>query len=319
MTNPSFVERLACPICSSENFEELFSSSFLEPPISDYLSTFYGPQGGIELDYLQDANYILQECLRCGLIYQRDVLNDNMMYKLYEEWIDPEIVLNSIERNRNRNYYIRISREIETIIRHFQRNPSTLQLLDFGMGWGVWSRIANAYGCNTFGFEISPTRIEYAKERGTPILTWADISLHKYDFINAEQVFEHIPEPFETFVHLSNSLTDHGVIKIGVPNGWGIKRKLICADWNAPKGSKKSLNPVAPLEHINCFTASTLIEMAQEAGFEPLKLPAISDSLIHILDITMRDILRSLYRIYFRFTHIGYMSTNLFFKRRNGT
>ena len=37
--------------------------------------------------------------------------------------------------------------------------------------------------------------------------------------------------------------------------------------WEAPKGSSDSLNPVAPLEHVNCFTREALLQFARETGF----------------------------------------------------
>jgi hypothetical protein len=44
-------------------------------------------------------------------------------------------------------------------------------------------------------------------------------------------------------------------------------------DWAAPKGSKNSLNPVSPLEHINCFKRATLCTMAGAAGLQAAQLP----------------------------------------------
>jgi hypothetical protein len=41
----------------------------------------------------------------------------------------------------------------------------------------------------------------------------------------------------------------------------------------SPKGSKNSLNPVAPLEHINFFRRSSLVKMAKEAGMEEIFVP----------------------------------------------
>ena len=44
-------------------------------------------------------------------------------------------------------------------------------------------------------------------------------------------------------------------------------------DWKAPKNSRNSLNPVAPLEHINCFRRKSLIKMAAIAGMEEVVIP----------------------------------------------
>ena len=46
-------------------------------------------------------------------------------------------------------------------------------------------------------------------------------------------------------------------------------------DWKAKKGTKNSLNDVAPLEHIQCFTRSSLILMAKKAGMSEITIPLI--------------------------------------------
>jgi len=63
------------------------------------------------------------------------------------------------------------------------------------------------------------------EKNGIKVIPWNDISLHKFDFINTEQVFEYIPEPLKTLDYLKNSLKDHGIIKISVPTSKKITEK----------------------------------------------------------------------------------------------
>jgi SAM-dependent methyltransferase len=93
-----------------------------------------------------------------------------------------------------------------------------------------------------------------------------EIPARRFDLINAEQVFEHLPEPLDTLRHLSRGLKPGGLLRIGVPNGTGLKQSLAAWDWTAPKGSARSLNAVAPLEHLNCFTRTSLLVLAETAG-----------------------------------------------------
>jgi hypothetical protein len=44
-------------------------------------------------------------------------------------------------------------------------------------------------------------------------------------------------------------------------------------DWKAHKGSKNSLNAVAPLEHINCYRRASIVKMAKVAGMEEVLIP----------------------------------------------
>lgn len=294
---------------------ELYSAPFTQPPISNYLEQFYSPVGGIEFDFLGDANFVVDECLECGLIYQRLVLDDNFMTKLYEKWIDPNRIFLSKVKNRKVEYYSRLAREIELCIKYFGRKPSELKLLDFAMGWGEWCRMAQAYGCSAFGVELSQTRIEYAKSFGISVIKWEEIPEHRFDFINAEQVFEHIANPLETLQYLCTALKGGGIIKISVPNGWDIKRRLGILDWTALKGSENTLYPISPLEHINCFTHDSLLKMAFLAGLFPIQIPTKIRKK-NLQDFTLRDILNPGYHWIKKVVNrqeVG--STHLFFQR----
>ena len=150
-----------------------------------------------------------------------------------------------------------------------------------------------------YGTELSQARIEYAKASGIKVITWEDIPNYRFDFINTEQVFEHLSEPMETLVHLKRALKPGGMIKISVPNGWDIKRRLRIADWIAPKGFRNSLNPVAPLEHINCFNHEVIVKMASRIG---LKLEALPFRLIKTgFAISLIDSLKAIAKPYYNF------------------
>jgi SAM-dependent methyltransferase len=133
--------------------------------------------------------------------------------------------------------------------------------------------MAAAFGVRAYGSELSQARIDHARRHGIEVIGWDDIPSHQFHFINTEQVFEHIPDPAGTLRHLLTALRPEGLIRISVPDGAGIRQRLREPDWAAPKFSAKSLNPVAPLEHINCFTHEALVRMARAAGLEPVRLP----------------------------------------------
>ncbi|HPD58019.1 MAG TPA: class I SAM-dependent methyltransferase [Smithellaceae bacterium] len=133
--------------------------------------------------------------------------------------------------------------------------------------------MVKAFGCDSVGLELSTERIENAKLNGIKVITWNEIPDQRFDFINTEQVFEHIPEPLQTLRHLKTALKTDGILKISVPTANDINRRLKIMDWKAPKGTSNSLNPVAPLEHINYFTRSSLVTMASKAGMEEVFIP----------------------------------------------
>ena len=312
MTEYGFDRRHECPACTSRNTEQVYSSPLGEPPVSDYLRDFYAPQGGVEFDYLKGADLILDECLDCGLIYQRLVPNQQLAKLLYEKWIDPSKAFQLYHLNKGIDYYAELAAEIAMVIRFFGRNPNELTCLDFGMGWGDWCKMAQAHGCEAQGVELCRDQIEYAKRFGVGVIDHSDIAHCEFDFINTEQVFEHIADPLRTLKYLCRALKSLGIIKISVPNGWDIKRRLRKMDWTAPKDSYYSLNPVSPLEHVNCFNHHSLLNMARAAGLVQINIsPNVNKRL---LDLTLKEILRPYYRRLNRLRPVGRAgSTCLFF------
>lgn len=313
-----FKVRENCPACNSGSSKKLYEAIFTEPPMSTYLEDFYNPQGGVEFRFLQGESFVLDECNNCGLIYQRYIPDDFLMTKLYEEWIDPEAAIKHHFEQRKPAYFTRLAKEVEMIINHFSVPPRDLSLFDFGSGWGSWCQMAKAYGCNVVGTELSETRIEYTEKLGIPMIEWDDIPSCQFDFINTEQVFEHIAEPLKTLKHLIFGLKPEGVIKISVPNGGNIKKLLTIMDWKAPKGSVHSLNAVAPLEHINCFSEEAIITMAEKVGLKPVQIQATQSSRpFRLLDSSLRDVLRPVYRALVKNRKVGTTgSTYLFFTKQ---
>ena len=250
----------------------IYSRDFQDSQIREYLRSFYSSQGSIESEYLEGASFILEECKRCGLVYQKQIPDDFLAKKLYEEWIDPKLAHSRHAKN-NLEYYAAHAREVMTIIAYFNVEPAKLEFLDVGMGWGEWCLMAKAFGCDTCGIELSQTRIEHSKSFGVNVISWVDLPDHSFDFINTEQVFEHIPNPLETLQSLKRSLKSQGLIKISVPDGADVKRRLRISDWTAPKGTENSLNLVHPLEHINCYNRSSIIRMAEIAELKEVRIP----------------------------------------------
>ena len=274
-SNKWFITRDKCPVCGSDDSKTIYQTKYDESPVKDYLESFYNPQGKVEFEYLKDAFYILNECTACKAIYQRDIPDGVLMERLYEHWIDPKIITVE-EKNHNLSYYTRYAQEVMQIVSYFKKEPGSLNFFDFGMGWGKWALMAKAFGCNSYGTEISNERIEFAKSNGIKVITWDEIPQCQFDFINTEQVFEHIAQPLETLKYLKTALKPDGILKISVPHADDIKARLKKMDWTAAKGTKYSLNTLAPLEHINLFNRASLIEMANIAGMEMVYIPLIT-------------------------------------------
>jgi 2-polyprenyl-3-methyl-5-hydroxy-6-metoxy-1,4-benzoquinol methylase len=297
MSHRYFANRNICPGCHSVQHRTLYAGDYLAPPIKSYLEAFYAPQGGIEFEYLSEARYILEECLECGLIYQAEIPNDFLMTKLYDQWIEPSKVFGDDD---DLGSYAEYAQEVMMLVAWLRRTPGSPTFLDFGMGWGRWLRMARAFGGDVYGTELSASRITYAQSEGIKVIAWDEIPEHRFDFINTEQVCEHLPQPLETLRYLAASLRPNGLIKISVPNGSDFKRRLKAADWAAPKFSKNSLNAAAPLEHINCFNYQSLLRMADLAGLKPTALPWSIQLKYRLSSEVAKEALKIVLRKYFR-------------------
>lgn len=272
--NNAFIIRERCPGCHDDSCHELYAASLTQPPISEYLKAFYAPQGGIDLSSLEGGQYELMECGQCSLIFQRIALSDRLMHKLYTKWIDPIRSLAIYEAETGINHALAQIRQIADLIHFIGCPPGQVKALDYGMGWGHWCRLAAAMGLDVLGHELSLAKADRAATYGIKNLSRQELSAHSFDFINVDQVFEHLTNPLETLVELVQILQPEGIIRISVPDGWNIKKRLRSANWLAPKQSPHNLNPVAPLEHINCFNHTALLNMAKKAGLEPISVPS---------------------------------------------
>jgi len=273
MLNEHFIARTACPCCESTRVRELRSLPYADEQMRRYLDAFYADVGQVDHVSLAGAVYTLMNCEDCGLVYQREVLDDFLSTKFYNEWLDPERVYELYERHAGLQKQVLLARQVETSLRYFDAPPGTLKVLDFGMGWGRWCLFARAYGCETYGLEISPDQVAFAGKHGVGVLAFRDLGAHTFDLVNAEQVFEHLASPLETLRDLAGCLRPGGLLWLAVPNGADVRQRIERWDWNAPKDSAYSLNPVAPLEHVNCFNHDNLVGMAVRAGLSPVEVP----------------------------------------------
>jgi hypothetical protein len=313
--NPHFVRRDACPGCRSTEQRELFSCPYVEEPIRGFVDRRRAQVGTVDWSLLQGADYVLNECGSCGLIYQRDIPDEQLSEIVYERWSDPEKAYHHKEKSglasRGRN-----ALEVMSVIEFLGRPSSELRFLDFGMGWGNWVRIAEAFGVECHGLETSPSRLKHARGLGLKVIGPDELPGMRYDFINTEQVFEHLPDPHRTAADLAGTLTDRGILKVSVPNARHVKRNLRAGRWHVGKGSKRGLFDVSPLQHINAFTHRPLVRMGHTAGLVPVRIPArFRYRYMPTWERPSRLLKRTFGQHYRSLRH---QETNVWFRRRDG-
>lgn len=262
-----FETRPACPACGGSEIVQRFSQPFAEGDTWAFLSRYY--EGRITRPMLGEALYVLAECRSCGLHFQRHVLDDEGMAYLYETAISPEASLAKREQAAP-SYFRGLMRDaarVATLVPAARARD--LRVLDFGMGWGHWAAAAKALGHTVQGAEISPRRIAFASGLGVPTLDLADAPAESFDYIHAEQVFEHLAEPAAVLALLSRLLRPGGVIRIAVPDGEAAPAKLK-AGWRAAK------DELHPLEHLNAYSRDSLDGLAARHGLPPVPLDGLT-------------------------------------------
>jgi len=262
-----FVERSACPVCTARTVQPLYVCGFAEEPVRSYLNRYYGAQRAQEID---GHRYMLVKCTSCQLVYQRFIGDAAFLERLYDQWLNAPTAASEADRAASAQLacvgHTRDAHELMWVSHCLSKPLTELKTLDYGMGFGLWARISRSLGCQSFGFDLSDTRMRAASEAGVKVLREEDFPADSFDFINTEQVFEHVPAPRELAKRLAASLRPGGILKICVPYGEDIERRIERGDWHSERRSRHSLDPVAPLEHINCFKSETLRRLAADLG-----------------------------------------------------
>ena len=258
--NINIIARNDCFACQSKDIEILKSVPFMSDIVFDFLKLSYG--SNVQNLNLKDKNIAYSYCRNCSMVWQKYILNDEGLEYLYEKLVSAK---SSLDKRENGSY-TQFESYLEDVkrIKFFYPNnkPREIKVLDFGMGWGHYCIAANAVGFNTYGCELSEERIKYAKTKGVNIIkNTKEINDNFYDFINVEQVFEHLSNPVEILQELSRILKLGGILKISVPNSMHSIKNLRSGSWKPIKDS------LEPLQHINSFTNQTLKTFALNNNF----------------------------------------------------
>lgn len=254
-------------MCGADGARVLVSKPFTDPAVWDFLTERYG--GRVTEADVGGAAYELVECGACGFIWQAYVPDERLALRLYDEWISPEESL-AARAEADRAFHSVFAWQIRGIAVLLGRRPSAINVLDFGAGWGQWCLMAKAFGYEARGVEISRRRIEYARAQGVDMVADLDgLGGWRADYVNAEQVFEHVAEPVAVLGRLREAVNDGGIVRVSVPNASGVERAVSLPNWRAGKDA------VQPLEHISCYRPGVLRRAGERAGLRVLRRSAL--------------------------------------------
>jgi 2-polyprenyl-3-methyl-5-hydroxy-6-metoxy-1,4-benzoquinol methylase len=302
-----FIERLACPGCECGESVSLFCAPFTDARMQLFLKRkFTDPRAVAEI--VGDATYELRRCARCRLVYQRNVLTDEYSQLLYGKWLlegdaEPELSKERLAPSEHVLY----ANELLMVGRFFGRPHHLVRLLDYGLGRGWWCRMATALGFEAIGTDLAPALVADARARGITAIDIRELESERFDFINTEQVLEHVTRPLDVMRQLRKSLRPGGLIKVSVPNGRGIERRIPHMDWTAPRADRRYLMPATPLIHVNTFTRESIRAMGRAAGLKAPAWPLRWE--YSLIDATaakplVKSLLRPLYRRAVQMTYV---------------
>lgn len=256
----AFDIRDSCPACGSTDTVARFDCRFDEPPIAPFLADYYG----LDPSWL-DGRYRAEQCRSCASWFQAEVGNPALLERLYADWVfdvgdpmnDPLYAFDMAHPRQSRDGH-----EAMAAAAVLGLDLAGLRTLDYGMGWASWARVAAMLGCQSHGHDLAPDRMAFAAGHG--------IAPHapgnQYHFINAEQVFEHLPDPRGTIAMLAEALLPGGILKISLPSPRGLAEALAALTPGRGKADAGAIMPLHPLEHVNCFSRAGLSALGKSAG-----------------------------------------------------
>lgn len=260
-------KRPNCPICESSKRSILISVKHDSKGFLDFIKneTFYSASfyDNYNNGSLKDFIYEVAECNNCHFIYLTEIFNDFGMGKLYNEWLDKDLL---------KEYYSKLEYNLyeETmlgLLRKFYQKKDKINLMDFGAGYGNFCAIATKLKFAVHAFDLSEDKNEHLDSMGATIINNLDKYDGFFDFIYVNQVFEHVANPKSILKKLSQCLTPGGLIYIAVPDCKDAQQIL-----KTEGLSNNFFKLISPHQHINGFTNATLRLLGTESHLKPLSM-----------------------------------------------
>lgn len=297
-----FIERTECPVCAGHKVSTVYSAPYVGSPVEDYLRPRCDRSNG-EGSYRQrfaGHEFVVSACSDCNALFQKHAPAPGLAAEYYDTWI----AAHGSPSAPFTEYTHRINEALVLtsllLKRTGKRSPADLSVLDYGVGRGVFALAMRACGCKVSTYDLSSERMETARRNGLAAIEDSEIPGSGFDFINTEQVFEHLPAPRETTAHLVSGLNDRGILKISVPYGRAIESGPFRIDWNAPKYGPYSPMYLQPLEHLTYFRRPSLDKMMAGLGYAQVRL-SVADELNYAFNWKgARQIAKNLVRPFIR-------------------
>jgi 2-polyprenyl-3-methyl-5-hydroxy-6-metoxy-1,4-benzoquinol methylase len=213
----------------------------------------------------------LVKCRECGMNYLNEAPEAHVLMQLYQDGFvdrvltDPEQV-EPVPRTGEETSYLNPLSRINGLLRGHPHDwpdngDKNSSIFDFGCYTG--DKLMRWYqrGWQIGGIDLNRQAIEVARRRFPEGKFWCGdlLSLHipdRFDFIRADNVIEHLPDPVAYLKVLLNLLKPNGWLRVFVPNGVALSTRLI---------GRYSTMYWVPF-HVNLFSPKTLERALNASG-----------------------------------------------------
>lgn len=268
-----FIERLDCPACGETQFTTVWSGTYSDPAVRNMMDRFFY---SADLDEaLGSQSFSLVSCDVCQFRFHSRVIADQWVPIVYGEWISRAQVASFEEAHGFRAHEefegrlagIRFLMRLRKLALANGFKSDELSLLDFGCGDGKLIALGRSMGIPSFGVDVSSSRVMVANASGCAIYPTlgdlADAVNKPFQMVVLSQVLEHVRDPDQILKSLGDLMTTGSILFVGVPNCHGIQRPRNFEEFHC----------VQPIEHINCFTPSSLKRFVERRGFKQVRKP----------------------------------------------
>jgi len=227
MLHEQFNRYRSCPMCGSDDYQILFCK----------------------------MGFHFVKCKDCAFVYTNPIIDKAKLVN----FSDGDAYTYIIEhQTKHTGIDWRWKREIEEITRFIKEG----RLLDVGCGNGAFLKVANAAGFETWGIEINYAAAKRAEEATGSKVPTGDVEeiglpTAYFDVITLLQVLEHLDNPLLVLKRVHSLLKENGLLVVAVPNIDSFIIKILGRHHRHYNGKG----------HINYFTARSLKQMIEKAGF----------------------------------------------------
>jgi len=259
------IKRLECPFCKEIDFKSLFKKKYSHPDLQRFINKYYQ---STSLDQkLKNETYEISECINCKGLFQTFIPDDSFSNFLYNNLISSNDSL-----KKKSDYYIKnknkLSEDMLLISNLCNKRIDKIKILEFGCGWGYWSKFMQSKLFDITTCEFSEKRHNHLIQNKISNFRNLDEINDKFDFIYSEEVLEHISSPLETLMQLKSLLSKDGFMLHRFPSTFLFKEKLIY-------NYKPKKDCGHPLEHINLINKKSFLKLCKKINlniYNPLRI-----------------------------------------------